>query len=267
MPVATGLDGPVGFTFTPSGRLVYVERNTGWIRFRNLQTGTDRRVYRVTNINFDGERGALGVELHPNWPTSRFVYVRHAEHDGGAPQRGAADPSRRRHRRGRPQDPVLGGRPGVQPQRRPDPLRTRSQALRRDRRQRAAVQLPGPLRQLPRRSSAEPRRGDPRDQPVRHAGLGLRDPQLVGFGFDPANGRLWESENGPECNDEVNRIVRGGNHGWGPSETVRTRTTAVRRRGSFPSTSSSTRWGSRAWRSATRAGWAPATTATSSSAR
>ncbi len=41
----------------------------------------------------------------------------------------------------------------------------------------------------------------------------------IGFAFDPRNGRLWESENGPGCNDEVNRIVRGGNHGWGPSES------------------------------------------------
>src|SRR5262249_9354141 len=28
----------------------------------------------------------------------------------------------------------------------------------------------------------------------------------------------WETENGPECNDEINRIVRAGNYGWGPSE-------------------------------------------------
>ena len=39
----------------------------------------------------------------------------------------------------------------------------------------------------------------------------------IGFAFDPRNGRLWESENGPSCNDEVNRIVKGGNHGWGPN--------------------------------------------------
>ena len=41
----------------------------------------------------------------------------------------------------------------------------------------------------------------------------------IGFAFDPQNGRLWESENGPGCNDEVNRIVKGGNHGWGPNES------------------------------------------------
>ena len=39
-----------------------------------------------------------------------------------------------------------------------------------------------------------------------------------GFTFDPQTDRLWESENGPECNDEINRIVRGGNFAWGPRQ-------------------------------------------------
>jgi glucose/arabinose dehydrogenase len=40
-----------------------------------------------------------------------------------------------------------------------------------------------------------------------------------GLAFDPRTGDLWETENGPECNDEVNRILPGRNYGWGPSET------------------------------------------------
>ena len=37
-----------------------------------------------------------------------------------------------------------------------------------------------------------------------------------GFAFDPApGGGLWLTDNGPSCNDEVNRIVKGGNHAWG----------------------------------------------------
>src|SRR5439155_15315454 len=39
-----------------------------------------------------------------------------------------------------------------------------------------------------------------------------------GMTFDPRTGRLWETENGPECNDEINRIVKGGNFAWGPNE-------------------------------------------------
>jgi glucose/arabinose dehydrogenase len=38
-----------------------------------------------------------------------------------------------------------------------------------------------------------------------------------GLAFDPRTGTLWETENGPECTDELNRIRRGGNYGWGPS--------------------------------------------------
>ena len=42
-----------------------------------------------------------------------------------------------------------------------------------------------------------------------------------GFTFDPQNGRLWETENGPDCNDEINLIPRFTleNFGWGPSQT------------------------------------------------
>jgi glucose/arabinose dehydrogenase len=36
-----------------------------------------------------------------------------------------------------------------------------------------------------------------------------------GFTFDPATGRLWDTDNGPECNDEVNRILKGANYSWG----------------------------------------------------
>jgi glucose/arabinose dehydrogenase len=40
-----------------------------------------------------------------------------------------------------------------------------------------------------------------------------------GLGFDPETGNLWETENGPECNDELNLIldVANPNYGWGPN--------------------------------------------------
>jgi glucose/arabinose dehydrogenase len=36
-----------------------------------------------------------------------------------------------------------------------------------------------------------------------------------GFDFDPLTGFLWATENGPTCNDEVDRISKGANYGWG----------------------------------------------------
>jgi glucose/arabinose dehydrogenase len=47
--------------------------------------------------------------------------------------------------------------------------------------------------------------------------FGIRN--SFGFAFDPQTDALWETENGPECNDEINLIGRGGNYGWGANET------------------------------------------------
>lgn len=35
-----------------------------------------------------------------------------------------------------------------------------------------------------------------------------------GLAFDPLSGNLWDSENGDDAFDEINRIVPGGNYGW-----------------------------------------------------
>jgi glucose/arabinose dehydrogenase len=42
--------------------------------------------------------------------------------------------------------------------------------------------------------------------------IGHRNP--TGMAFDPATGRLWETEFGPRGGDEINIIQRGGNYGW-----------------------------------------------------
>jgi len=221
VPVATGLAAPVGFTFTPVGRLVYLERNTGWLRFRNLQTGADHRVYRVTAINIDGERGALGVALHPDWPSSPFVYV--------YTTRNTSQGLRNQILRIRVKDDhgvgVLrilsvaagpasnhnGGRIRFGPDGKlyvvigdnADP--SNAQDL--------STNFRGKILRL------NPDGSIPATNPfgTRVWAYGVRN--SIGFGFDPRTGRLWESENGPSCNDEINRVVRGGNQGWGPSQS------------------------------------------------
>jgi glucose/arabinose dehydrogenase len=51
---------------------------------------------------------------------------------------------------------------------------------------------------------------DPNAQKV--YALGLRN--SFGFTFHGHTGHLWQTENGPENNDEINRIIAGGNYGW-----------------------------------------------------
>jgi len=50
--------------------------------------------------------------------------------------------------------------------------------------------------------------------------FGLRN--SFGSDFDPVNDQLWLTDNGPSCNDEVLRLVRGANHSWGPEATCAT---------------------------------------------
>ena len=50
--------------------------------------------------------------------------------------------------------------------------------------------------------------------------LGFRN--VFGMAFDPESGGLWATENGPACNDEINRITAGGNYGWGPTASSAT---------------------------------------------
>ena len=35
-----------------------------------------------------------------------------------------------------------------------------------------------------------------------------------GLAFDPLSGNLWNTENGDDSFDEINKVVAGGNYGW-----------------------------------------------------
>lgn len=55
----------------------------------------------------------------------------------------------------------------------------------------------------------------PPDNPNPHSTIfasGLRN--SFDFTFDPLSGNLFATENGPDCDDEVNLIVAGGHYGW-----------------------------------------------------
>ena len=49
-------------------------------------------------------------------------------------------------------------------------------------------------------------------QVARYYAYGVRN--SFGLGLDPVTGSLWDTENGPDTMDEVNRVVAGMNSGW-----------------------------------------------------
>ena len=217
--VKGGLNDPAAFTFTPKGVIVYAERATGEIRYLNPTTDHDRLLMKIPGVNWSGERGALGVALHPRWPEKRSVYVYVTRstadglrnqilriHEGAATSLkvllsvpASADPY---HNGGR----ILFG---------PDRMLYAIVGDGHDAKnaQDRTNNLRGKILRL------EPDGSIPADNPGGHKwwAYGIRN--SFGFTFDPQTGSLWETENGPECNDELNRIVRGGNYAWGPNET------------------------------------------------
>jgi len=220
------VDQPVGFTFAPNGRIVYLERATGELRQLDPRTGHDRLLHRITGVDSDGERGALGVALHPRWPRmpSAYVYVSRTPPNGDLENQLL----RLRIRDGRVVERTLllrspigsranhnGGRIAFGPDAKlyvvigdggedPGTAQTLGDELR------------GKILRLNADGSV------PASNPFGSIVWSYGHRNSIGFAFDPATERLWQSENGPECNDELNRIVEGGNFAWGPTQACGT---------------------------------------------
>ena len=221
-PVATGLDHPATFVLDRTGAIFYGERLTGEIRRIDPKTGKDTSVFTIPNVvgEVTNEQGLVGLTVPPSFPQTPLLYayatrmVHGVAHDQiltiqmngdrGTHMRILLDVQVAgvRHNGGR----MLFG---------PDGMlyvvagETEQSDLAQDR----SVNSGKVLRMTPTG-------GIPKDNPFpgsRVYSYGHRN--SFGLAFDPKTGDLWETENGPECNDELNRIEPGRNYGWGPSET------------------------------------------------
>lgn len=219
--VVGGLDQPVAFTFDPGGRIWYVEKASGEVRIYDPVTGKDSRFATIQGVNGEGERGMLGIALHPRYPDRPLVYVyatralngilrnqilryRDDGGAGGARRTIFSSPANSSpyHNGGR----ILFGPDGrlyavVGDGHGPSNAQDLSNNDR------------GKVLRL------EPNGDVPGTNPFGNGifAYGIRN--SFGFAFDPRTDRLWETDNGPACNDEINLIRRGQNYGWGPSAT------------------------------------------------
>jgi aldose sugar dehydrogenase len=220
VPVKTGLKTPAGFTFAPNGRIWYLEKDTGEIRILNPATGGDHLFWKISKVNGAGERGALGIAFHPRWPAQQYVYVYVTRTDHGTlvnelmrihVKNGAASGWRplfkwavsgaTNHNGGR----ILFGPHGklfvvIGENGNPANAQRRSN-------------LRGKILRINADGSI------PKGNPFNTRVWSYGHRNSFGFDFDPATRRLWETENGPECNDEINLIHKGGNYAWGPNQS------------------------------------------------
>ncbi len=86
-PVITGIfepGRPVGFAHLPDGRVLLVERNTGFVRVHVPGSATAPVRYIVPDVAIEAERGLLGVAVDPAWPARPYVYLyyTHTSHFG-----------------------------------------------------------------------------------------------------------------------------------------------------------------------------------------
>jgi glucose/arabinose dehydrogenase len=222
--VIGGLDSVVAFTVEADGsHLWYAERFSGEIRRRDLSSSEDVLVWTVSNVLTSGEQGLLGVALHPDYPSSPFVYAFASRQVGGAA-------------RNQILKITISGGVGVSQQAIVNDLNIGSFH------NGGRIQF-GPDANL---YAVIGEHGNPANSQVVDGNTNLAGKVLritpdgavpggnpfpgsfvwahgirnsFGFDFDPANGRLWLTDNGPACNDEVDRIVKGGNYAWGPGAT------------------------------------------------
>ena len=133
--VKGGLNDPAGFTFGPGGIIYYAERGTGRILTLNPANGKQHLVFTIPGVNGDGERGALGIALHPRWPAIPYIYVYVTRQFGTSPNvyyrnQLLQDPCGERPRDGVPDPLAVAGVLGDLPQRRPHPVRAGRSPLR-----------------------------------------------------------------------------------------------------------------------------------------
>ena len=217
--VLPGLNFPVGLSLAPDGRVFFNERLTGKIRIINQQWQLVPTEFCQIAIATSGEQGLLGLTLDPDFSTNHFVYVYHS----------ASGPLRNRVVRYTEsggsctnQQIILDNLPastnhnGGIIQFGPD---GKLYVVIGDAENTANAQnvtsLAGKVLRVNPDGSApsdNPFFSNPNANAQKVFSLGHRN--SYGFTFHPHTGHLWGTENGPGDNDEINRVVAGGNFGW-----------------------------------------------------
>lgn len=214
--VASNLSFPTALRFAPNGDIIFTEKSTGNVRRISGGTLQAAPMFNV-GVEPEGERGLLGLALDPDYATNKFVYIFYSKANGTGNEvlRFTDDatpgtnptvivpnlPSNSIHDGGRLEFGPDGklyvtlGDIG-------DPANSQNNNV--------------PTGKVLRYNS----NGTiPADNPIAGNPLfskGHRN--CFGLAIDQTSGTVFVSENGPGCDDEVNRLQAGGNFGWRPGQ-------------------------------------------------
>ena len=220
--IATNLEIPWSLAFAPDGRLFFTERPG---RVRVYLNGEVLAVPALTldDVHAEGESGALGIALHPDFANNHFVYLLYtANTSGGTVNRLA----RYREANNTLADRAIlfeqfsaaaihdGGRIKFGPDGKL--YITMGDAANPSNAQTFAS-FNGKILRM--NDDATTPGDNPFGGPIWT--LGHRNPQ--GMAWHPVTGDLWATEHGNVGNDEVNLIRKGRNYGWPVIEGAATR--------------------------------------------
>lgn len=207
---------PTNMAFAPDGTLFFTEKETGNLRVVTPDGTLLRRPFVTLDVIPDAERGLLGVAVHPDFEREPWVYLYLSDRTDGrnrlvrvrAAGAGAA---------GAP-EALLDGLSAAAGYHNGGDLAFGTdgtlfiavgEAHDPDRAQDAG-DIGGKVLRLTADGEV------PADNPFGSQNpawsIGHRNP--FGLCVDPATGALWETENGPDRDDEVNLIEAGANYGW-----------------------------------------------------
>lgn len=238
----TGLSLPTGLRFinNNANELFIIEKDSG--RVRRSLNGTLTTALDL-NVATESERGLLGIELDPSFTTNGFVYLYYSLSNTGDSASPGAWVENRLSR--------FTYNPGTGTINPLSELRLAQFGTSTDGQNRGPNHDGGPLRVGPdgklfgitgdlNRNGIEQNNQStttsatvggvyrlnfdgtvPADNPFtsqsntnlhRWYAIGVRN--SFGIAFDPVTGALWDTENGPNTYDEINRVDRGFNSGW-----------------------------------------------------
>ena len=212
-PVLTGLSFPSNMAFAPDGRLFFAEKDTGDIRVIRDGHLVEDPVAHIDVLS-SSEQGLLGLALDPAFDTQPWIYVYYSDpvshlnrlarisvDDVQAGPQTLLDALTTEHGYHNGGDLVFGG---------DDKLYVAVGEVHESERAQDPDDLGGKILRL------NPDGSTPSDNPLGSTNPAYSMGHRNSFGLcvDPSTGMLWETENGPGSDDEVNRIESGGNYGW-----------------------------------------------------
>lgn len=210
-----GLAFPVDMAWVPgTKRIFFTEKNSGKIRI--LQRGRlKNRACANLDVNSEGERGALGITLHPKFKRNHLLYVYYTN---SSPLENRVTRFKVRNGRCRNRKHIVTGirvgdlyhNGGQLEFVRGKLFVSTGEAHEPSEAQDTGSRLGKTLRYNANGTVPD---SNPFGNSNPVWSYGHRNP--FGLAHKPGTGVIYQTENGPDCDDEFNVIKKGRNYGWG----------------------------------------------------